>query len=102
MSDMSNIDRAIKKSSEDTSGFEPLRRSPDRLKSGNTFDICRGDVLASVGGLGDYSHCIVIDYLNHDDIWDHNLVNFYFTNEEDPTTTIRAFRWYQDGTIESC
>ena len=102
MSD-SPIDRAIKKSSEDASGFEPMRRSPDRLKSGNKYDICRTDVLGRFPGLDDYTACVVIDYITFDKtMWDHNLVNFYFTHEEDPTTTIQAFRWYQNGNIERC
>ena len=41
-------DAAIKKSAEDTSGFEPLRSSPDRLKSGAIFEEFRQAVINQV------------------------------------------------------
>ena len=86
-------DAAIKKSAEDTSGFEPLRSSPDRLKSGAIFEEFRQAVINQVMELGlNYTDVIVIDYINHEDHWDHNLVNFYYSNDEDPTTTIVSFR----------
>ena len=95
------MERAIKKSSEDTSGFEPLRTSPTRLKSGVIFDADRLAVEARFAVDPSYVACIVIDYINHDDRWDHNLVNFYYDNDEDPTTTIDSYRVYEDGRVES-
>lgn len=92
------MERAIKKSAEDTSGFTP-RPSPKRLKQGETHDREVGMVKANAVVTPGYVASIVVDYRSHSDIWDHNLVNFYYSHDEDPTTTIESFRVYDTGKV---
>lgn len=44
----------------------------------------------------------VFNYPAFDENFDHMLVNFYYTNDTDPTTTIKAYRVYISGDIEDC
>lgn len=94
------MERAIKKSAEDTD-FEPLRRSPDRLKTGERYDETIRTVTGYAVVPANYTHALVIDYISFDSRWDHNMVNFYYQNDTDPTTTIVSFRAYADGRVES-
>lgn len=92
-------DKAIKKSSEDTSGFTNHRPSPRRLKTGETFNKYRKQVEEAVNIPSNYVACLVVDYVGYKDCWDHNLVNFYYDHEDDPRTTIIAYRAYTDGRV---
>ncbi len=92
------MERAIKKSAEDTSGFTP-RPCPNRLKSGETHDREVGKVKAAALVTPGYVASIVVDYRSHSDIWDHNLVNFYYENDTDPRTTIESFRVYDNDMV---
>ena len=93
------MERAIKKSAEDTSGFTPLRNSPPRLKTGTVHAENLAACLRTAVVTPGYDTVIVVDYRNHSDIWDHNLVNFYYSNDSDPTTTIESFRVYDNGMV---
>ena len=92
------MERAIKKSAEDTSGFTP-RPSPDRLKRGDIYDRDISKVKANAVVSPGYVAAIVVDYRSHSNIWDHNLVNFYYENDTDPRTTIESFRVYDNGMV---
>ena len=41
----------------------------------------------------------VFNYPAFDECFDHMLVNFYYTNLTDPTTTILSYRVYTSGNI---
>ena len=93
-------DKEIKKSAEDTSG-SIARPSAITLKAGEEFDrcvvACKTQAVVPAG----YLAARVIDYNNFNAMWDHNLVNFYYQNETDPTTTIVSFRVTPDGDVTS-
>ena len=100
MSSSDKLERAIKASAEDTSGFEP-RVTATRLKSGSDWEYYRAQIENTTAVPSGWVACIVVNYLGFDPMWDHNLVNYYFNHEEDPTTTIFSFRAYKDGRVES-
>ena len=97
----SPLDKMIKRSSEDTSGTEPSRKSPERLKTGDIYDKHRIQVADSHSPPVDWVACLVVDYMSFDERFDFNLVNFYYENEDDPRTVIRSFRSYADGRVET-
>lgn len=92
---MAASDAEIKRSSEDTS-FEPLRKSCPRLRSGEEYEV--SVAMARPHATPGYYTSVVVDYMNGLG-WTHNLVNFYYQHEEDPRTTIEAFRVYPSGKV---
>ena len=89
------LDRAIKESSENTD-FEPLRKSVPRLRSGEQYDVCVA--AARPHATPGYIAVTVADYMTGMG-WSHNLVNFFYSHDTDPGTTIEAFRVYQSGKV---
>jgi hypothetical protein len=90
------LDREIKASSEDTTGFQPMRVSVPRLRRGETYDICVA--AARPHATPGYIASVVVDYMTGMG-WTHNLVNFYYEHDTDPRTTIEAFRVYASGKV---
>tara|TARA_R110000868_G_scaffold183410_1_gene424691 strand:- start:1293 stop:1586 length:294 start_codon:yes stop_codon:yes gene_type:complete len=46
-----------------------------------------------------YDSVVVIDYPDFDKQFDHMLVNYYYSQETNPTTYIRSIRVYTSGEI---
>lgn len=96
-------DKAIKKSSEDTSDFGPMRVNIPRLKRGEEYDrcvvACKTNAVVPPG----YIAAIVCDYINSGTAMAGigNLVNFYYENDTDPRTTIVSFRVDTEGNVRS-
>ncbi len=93
-------DRAIKQSSEDVSGFTPLRTSCPVLRSGDEYDRCvqAARPLVPAG----YIAVKVVDYASHLPRWPHGqLVNFYYEHDTDPRTTIEGVRVFPDNSAAS-
>lgn len=100
MSNESPTDRAIKKSAENEPEYVAKPSAP-RLEGQDKATVV-AEVIRTMGVAENFSHVHVIDYPSFNGIWDHMLVNFYYDNDEDPTTTIASFRYYLDGNVESC
>lgn len=93
------LDRAIKESSMDTSGFTMLRTPCPVLRSGSEFDRIKAAALPHAGP--GYTHVKAFDYEAHMPGWPHGqLINFYYDNETDPRTTLECFRVWSDGRVE--
>ncbi len=93
-------DRAIKQSSEDMSGFTPLRTSCPILRSGDEYDRCVGVARTMVPA--GFIAVKVVDYEAHIPRWPHGqLVNFYYENDTDPRTTIEGVRVFLDNSAAS-
>ena len=93
---MAASDAEIKRSSEDSGPFESNRISVPRLRSGEEYEA--SVALARPHATPGYDTSVVIDYMNGLG-WTHNLVNFYYSHDEDPRTTIEAFRVYPSGKV---
>lgn len=89
MDNMSTSDKAIKKSADENVPFES-RPSAKRLPEGQLKDQILAAIPAEKLRLGwDTVH--VIDYPGFDKRFDFYRVNFYYTNQEDPTTSIDSW-----------
>ena len=97
--DMSNNDRAIKRSAEQEPTYVP-RPSAPRLE-GTEKELMVAKVSKEMNVPMNWSHVHIVNYPAFDERWDHMLVNFYYEQDEDPTTFIKAYRAYTDGTIEA-
>ena len=86
MDNMSKSDRAIKKSAEDEPDFTP-RASAKRLPDGELRD----RIFALCDAPAGYTHRYVVDYPSFDKRFNWYRANFYYQNEEDPTTSIKSF-----------
>ena len=89
MSDMSQNDRAIKRSAEQEPEYVP-KPSAMALEEG----ALKNSIIAKVVDQTpeNYTHAKVIDYPSFDSAFTWYRVNFYYEHDEDPTTTINSFR----------
>lgn len=94
------LEKAIKKSAMDVPPWEG-RKSAPRLEGSEKEDLVKSLIEAKDVPLN-YVAVNVINYPAYDENFDHMLVNFYYTNDTDPTTTIKAYRVYVSGDIEDC
>tara|TARA_R100001463_G_scaffold114151_1_gene169332 strand:- start:222 stop:512 length:291 start_codon:yes stop_codon:yes gene_type:complete len=85
---MSASDRAIKKSAEDISGFEPMKRSADRITGDHAQAVINAITLDYDPN---YTHVHVVDFPEFDPAFNFYRVNFYYQTKEDPTTRISSF-----------
>ena len=90
---MSSSDRAIKKSAEQEPEYTP-RPSAQRLPDGelklSVINKCK-NVKAG------YTHVHVIDYPSFDASFDWYRVNFYYSQDVDPTTRIDSYVIQKDS-----
>jgi len=92
-----DLDKAIKASAMD----EPKvtgRKSAPRL-AGEAKASLVAEVVKAKNVNQNYDHVIVFNYPEYDDCWDHMLINFYYTQDTDPATIIKAYRVYESGDI---
>jgi len=97
MSGESAEDRAIKRSSNDVPKFEVRNKVP-RLE-GSEKNTMVADVVRAMNVDQTYTHVNVYNYPAFNEAWDHMLVNFYYSNIKDPTTSLRCYRVYTSGDI---
>jgi hypothetical protein len=90
-------EKAIKKSAMDIPPYE-ARPSAPRLE-GSEKDSLVKTVIAAKDVPMNYDAVNVFNYTAFDENFDHMLLNFYYTNPTDPTTTILSYRAYTSGNI---
>lgn len=84
--DMSASDKAIKRSAEQEPEYSP-RASAKRMPDSELRDKILRQCDAPLG----YTHVHVIDYPGFDPRFTWYRANFYYENDEDPTTSIKSF-----------
>ncbi len=97
MSGDSAEDRAIKKSANDVPPYEAKNKVP-RLEGTEKDDLVRR-LVDEMNVDQSYTHVNVYNYPAFDEAWDHMLVNFYYQNPKDPTTSLKCYRVYTSGRI---
>lgn len=91
-------DKAIKKSADENIPFRKKQSAP-RL-TGIKKKAIVDKVFDSVKDLDpSYDSVVVVDYPDFNKQFDHMLVNYYYSQETNPTTYIRSIRVYTSGEI---
>jgi hypothetical protein len=91
------IDRAIKRSAMDLAPG-PSRPQCPRLEGKEKESLVSSLIKAKNVPIN-FDSVAVFNYPAFDECFDHMLINFYYTNNTDPTTTIKAYRVYKSGDI---
>lgn len=91
------LDKAIKRSAMDEPPYEG-RKSAPRLE-GEDKDTVVATVVEAMDVNQNYDHVLVFDYPAYDECFNFMLVNFYYTQDVDPTTRIAAYRVWSDGKV---
>jgi hypothetical protein len=91
-------DKAIKKSADENIPFR-TKRSASRL-IGEKKTAVLSAIDSKIKDLDpSYDSVVVIDYPDFDKQFDNMLVNYYYSQETNPTTYIRSIRVYTSGEI---
>jgi len=92
------LDKAIKRSSMDEPPYEG-KPSAKRL-TGDSKQGILDQVEAKFTVAPNYDSVNVVDLPGYDECFPYFLINYYYTNDADPTTTLDCYRVYTDGKVE--
>jgi len=91
------LDKAIKRSSMDVPPYEGKPSAP-RL-SGDSKQGILAQVEAAFTVDPNYDIVHVVDFPSYDKCFNYFLINYYYTQDKDPTTYLECYRVYTDGKV---